>query len=351
MTDSPHSFEGHGLPAVLSLARRVASGPSLNTEALESSARLFDISDMGRIRVLGRDRVRFLHAMLSNDVARLTPGEGRWATLNTQQGKTISDVRIFVFDDDKREGVALALVEPGARAGFIEALERYIIADKCTFSDDPDKMLLLLCGLGAEKALSDAGAQLPEEGIYRHTATELGGSPVRILRLDRTSQKGVDFGIYFATSDFDAVRRALSGVPDGSPELLEALRIEGGQPRFGIDFTSANIPLEAGLKNLAISFTKGCYVGQEVICRIDSRGKPKQRLVHLNALPASSPAPGTLLFSAGKQVGFTTSSVVTERGTFGFGYVGKRHHEFGTALQLGSADGPTVSVGNGVGND
>lgn len=350
MTNSLHSFEGHGLPAVLSLARSVAEGPSLDTKVLGASARLFDISDMGRIRVLGRDRVRFLHAMLSNDVARLSPGEGRWATLNTQKGKTVSDVRIFILDDDKREGTALALVEPGAEAGFIEALERYIIADKCTFSDDPSHMLLLLCGVGADETLSDAGAQLPEKGLYRHGATELGGSAVRIFRLDRTGQQGGDFGLYFATADYDAVRGALSGVPDGSPELLEALRIEGGQPRFGIDFTSENIPLEAGLKDLAISFTKGCYVGQEVICRIDSLGKPKRRLVRLEGLPPSAPAPGTLLFSEGKEVGFTTSSVVTDHGTLGFGYVGKRHNEIGTEIQLGNAEGPTLSVGNGIGN-
>lgn len=350
MTDSLHTFEGHGLPAVLRIARSVAAGPSLDTGVLDSSVRLFDISETGRIRVLGRDRVRFLHAMLSNDVAHLSPGEGRWATLNTQQGKTVSDVRIFVLDDDKREGVVLALVEPGAEQGFIEALDRYIIADKCTFAADPGKTLLLLCGHGAEEILTGAGAQLPETGLYRHRATELGGSEVRILRLDRTNPEGTDFGLYFSNSDFDAVREALSEVPDGSPELLEALRIEGGQPRFGIDFTSENIPLEAGLKNLAISFTKGCYVGQEVICRIDSRGKPKQRLVRLNDLPASSPAPGTLLFADGKKVGFTTSSAVTERGCFAFGYVGKRHNEAGTALQLGSAGGATISVGNKIGH-
>jgi folate-binding protein YgfZ len=289
--------------------------------------------------------------MLSNDVSRLSPGEGRWATLNTQQGKTVSDVRVFVLDDDKRNGALLALVEPGAEHGFTEALERYIIADKCTFSDDPDKMLLLLCGQGSEETLSAAGAEIPEEGLYRHRATELGGAPVRILRLDRTSRDGGDFGLYFSSSDFDAIRGALVGIPDGSPELLEALRIEGGQPRFGIDFTSENIPLEAGLKNLAISFTKGCYVGQEVICRIDSLGKPKRRLVRLNGLPDSSPAPGTPLFCEAKEVGFTTSSVVTERGTFGFGYVGKRHNEVGTALRLGNAEGHKISVGNRIGND
>jgi len=350
MTETLHSFEGHGLRAVLELSRKVASGPSQDTGALARAPRLFDISDLDRIRVSGRDRIRFLHAMLSNDVARLSPGEGRWATLNTQAGKTVSDVRVFVLDDDKREGVALALVEPGAGPGFVAALEHYIIADKCTFSGDPGNTLLLLCGTGGEAALTDAGAELPSAGLYRHVATELGGVAVRILRLDRTGQEGGDLGLYFATSGEATVRAALSGVEDGSPELLEALRIEGGQPRFGIDFSEDNIPLEAGLKDLAVSFTKGCYVGQEVICRIDSLGKPKRRLARIEGLEGTAPAPGTLLFATGKEVGFTTSAVVTTSGTLAFGYVGKRHNEPGTEMQIGAVDGATVVVGAEIGS-
>jgi folate-binding protein YgfZ len=350
MTDSLHSFEGHGLPAVLDLARSVVSGPIQDTEALGRGPRLFDISDLDRVRVTGRDRIRFLHAMLSNDMARLSPGEGRWATLNTIAGKTVSDVRVFVLDDDKREGVALALVEPGAGPSFVKALEHYIIADKCNFAEDPGNTLLLLCGPGAEGVLIAAGAELPAAGLYRHVTTELGGVAVRILRLDRTGQNGGDLGLYFATASEAAVRAALSGVEDGSPELLEALRIEGGQPRFGIDFSQDNIPLEAGLKNLAISFTKGCYVGQEVICRIDTLGKPKRRLVRIEGLKGAAPAPGTLLFATGKEVGFTTSAVVTTSGTLAFGYVGKRYNEPGAEIQLGAVDGATVRVGAEIGS-
>jgi folate-binding protein YgfZ len=155
--------------------------------------------------------------------------------------------------------------------------------------------------------------------------------------------------LYFATSGEAAVRGALSGVEDGSPELLEALRIEGGQPRFGIDFSEDNIPLEAGLKGLAISFTKGCYVGQEVICRIDTLGKPKRRLVRIDGIEGAAPVPGTLLFAGGKEVGFTTSAVATTSGTLAFGYVSKRHNEPGAEMQLRSLDGATVVVGAEIG--
>jgi folate-binding protein YgfZ len=350
MNDSVHPIAEHALPAVLELARRLAQGPSQDTAELGKRPRLFDIDDLDRILVSGRDRVRFLHAMLSNDVVGLEPGEGRWATLNSVDGKTVSDVRIFILDDHKREGSALALVEPGAGARFTAALENYIIADKCTFATDADHSMLLLCGTGAAQALADAGAELPPEGLYRHATTELGAASVRIFRLDRTSPAGNDLGIRYATADKEAVHAALSGIEDGSRELLEALRIEGGQPRFGIDFSADNIPLEAGLKGLAISFTKGCYVGQEVICRIDSLGSPKRRLVRIDGLAESAPSPGTLLFAGGKNVGWTTSAAPTSGGTVALGYVKKRHNEPGTELQLGSSEGPTVTVGEPIGN-
>jgi len=350
MTDVLHPLDEHGLPELLNQARALARGQIQDLSPLGDDLRLFDISGLDRVVVEGRDRIRFLHAMLSNDIASLQPGQGRWATLNSVQGKTVSDVRIFVLDDDKKKGSALALLEPGAAELFTEELDRYIIADKCYFSPDSEHSMFLVAGAGTDQALSDAGASLPAPGPLSHCATELGGAPVRLFRLDRTSTSGDDLGVRCATADVEAVLGALAAIQPGSSELLEAARIEGGVPRFGIDFSAENIPLEAGLKDLAISFTKGCYVGQEVICRIDSMGSPKRRLVRLEAEGSPAPAPGTLLFAGDRSVGWTTSVARTPSGWLAFAYVKKRHNEPGTELMLGSAEGPAIVVGEPVGN-
>ena len=350
MTETPtYPIDDHGLTQVLAEVRSTASAAPQDLSRLTEAPHLFEGPIYDRVRVVGRDRVRFLHAMLSNDISSLSEGEGRWATFNSVQGKTIADVRVLVLDEAKKTGDALALLEPGAAERFITELDRFIIADKCYFEEDEGMGFFLLAGHGAASWLEAAGASLPPQGPFNHCKTQLGGVDVQLIRLDRTSIEGEDIGLRFALEDEDEVREALSGLATGSPELLEAARLAGGQPRFGIDFTSENIPLEAGLKDLAISFTKGCYIGQEVICRIDSMGSPKRRLARLEQLP-QVPNPGALLFGKGKEVGWVTSVAATTEGPLAFGYVKKRFREPGTELQLGSPEGATIAVGAPVGN-
>ena len=346
---STYPIDDHGLTQVLTEVRSAASATPQDLSRLTKAPHLFEGPVYDRVRVVGRDRVRFLHAMLSNDISSLSEGEGRWATLNSVQGKTIADVRVLVLEEAKKTGEALALLEPGAAERFITELDRFIIADKCYFEEDEGMGLFLLAGHGAASWLESAGASLPPQGPYNHCKTQLGGVDVQLIRLDRTSIEGEDIGIRFSLDDQTGVREALSGLPTGSPELLEAARLAGGQPRFGIDFTSENIPLEAGLKDLAISFTKGCYIGQEVICRIDSMGSPKRRLTRLEQLP-KVPIPGALLFGKGKEVGWVTSVATTTEGPLAFGYVKKRFREPGTEVQLESPEGATIAVGAPVGN-
>ncbi len=349
MTEIPtYPIDDHGLSEVLAEVRAAAIASPQDLSRLTQAPHLFEGRLYDRVRVVGRDRVRFLHAMLSNDISSLSEGEGRWATFNSVQGKTISDVRVLILDEAKKTGEALALVEPGAAKRFITELDRFIIADKCYFEEDEGMGMFLLAGGGASSWLEASGASLPSQGPYNHCRTQLGDVDVQLIRLDRTNIEGEDVGIRFALEDEAAVRAALSDLATGSSELLEAARLAGGQPRFGIDFTAENIPLEAGLKDLAISFTKGCYIGQEVICRIDSMGSPKRRLTRLEQLP-EVPTPGALLFGKGKEVGWVTSAAATTEGPLAFGYVKKRYRESGTELQLGAPEGATIAVGAPVG--
>jgi folate-binding protein YgfZ len=336
----------HALPSVLDDARILAAAGSIDTSPLQTGPMLFDLSDHDRLVIEGKDRVRFLHAMLSNDIVNLQPGQGRWATFNSVKGRTLADVRLFVIDDDKRNGSLWALLEPGARSAFTDGLDRFLISEKVTFTDAEATSLWLLAGESAGAALSSAGAELPPDEPFAHTATELGGRPVRLIRLDRSSRDADQFGLWLATQDVDDVLGALGPIPRGDRRLLEAARIEAGQPRFGIDLTEANIPLETGLKDRAISFTKGCYIGQEVICRIDSMGAPKRLLCRLDLDGDAAPEPGAVLTRAGKTVGWVTSAVVSQRlgRPVALGYVKKRSNEVGTVLEVPGGATATITA-------
>ena len=333
------------LPGILAEAREVASTGPVDTAALERGPVLFDLCDHDLMAVTGRDRVRFLHAMLSNRVDGLAPGQGCHATLNTAEGRTISDVRLLVVDDERRDGHLLALLEPGAGPALVEGLDRYVIADKVFFEDRGGDALWLVAGAGADAALRGAGAEVPLHHLFSHLLTEIGGRPVRVVRLDRSGSPD-GLALWFDAADADPILAALGHIPRGSRPLLEAARIEAGLPRFGIDITPEVIPLEAGLKGRAIDFGKGCYVGQEVICRIDSMGSPKRRLCMLELGGEVAPEPGTTLWVGRKQVGFVTSAVLSARlgHPVALGFVRRRNNAPGSEVNLGSADGPLVKV-------
>jgi tRNA-modifying protein YgfZ len=333
------------LPGLLAEGSELAAAGPVDTSALAKGPLLFDLSDHDLLAITGRDRTRFLHAMLSNRVDGLAAGQGCWATLNTVEGRTISDARLLVADEDRRDGSVLALLEPGGAPALVDGLDRYIIADKVFFEPRDGETLWLLAGAGTDEALAGVAAELPPAELYSHVMTAIGGRSVRLIRLDRSGDHG-DLGLWFDAADADVVTAGLSHVPRGSRAVLEAARIEAGHPRFGIDITPEVIPLEAGLKDRAIDFDKGCYVGQEVICRIDSMGSPKRRLCRLQLQGEAAPEPGTTLWVGNKQVGFVTSAVVSARlgHPVALGFVRRRNNAPGSELSLGSADGPTATV-------
>lgn len=346
-----HDLSDSTLPELLAAARALATAGPVDTSPLDAGPLLFDLGDHDLVEITGRDRVRLLHAMLSNAVQGLPAGQGCWATLNTVQGRVISDARLLVLDDGARNGSMLALLEPGGARALVDGLDRYIIADKVFFEDVEGTSLWLVAGSGADEAVAATGAELPEAGLLNHVPTEIAGRPVRVVRLDRASPAG-ELGLLFADADAEVVLGAFSHLERGSHALLEAARIEAGLPRFGLDITRETIPLEAGLKDRAIDFDKGCYVGQEVICRIDSMGSPKRRLCRLAVTGEVAPEPGTALFAGGKRAGFVTSAVVSARlgHPVALGYVRKRNNAPGSELNLGDPEGAVARVVDRVGD-
>ena len=334
------------LPAVLSALQATASaGPVDTSVVIDAGAALFSLPGLALIEITGRDRIRFLHAMLSNDVSamdRAGEGHGLRASLNDLKGRLVADVHLYATDPEKKTGAILALLEDESEALLVGTLDKYVIAEKVYF-ERTGQAVFAVVGPRASAALASAGASLPGPEPHAHCVATLGGAQVRLARHELGG--GDDLLLFAEPGDVDAARAALSGIPTPGPEVLEALRIEAALPRPGGDVTNMHIVLEGGLKERSVSFTKGCYIGQEVICRIDSMGTPARLLVQMEGGDVA-PAPGTELFANGKAVGYVTSSVFSTRrgGPVFLGYVKKKANAVGGTIQLGAPDGPVITI-------
>jgi folate-binding protein YgfZ len=248
-------------------------------ELVRESAGLADGSARGKLRLRGTDAADFLQGQVTNDVEALAPGTGCYAALLTHKGKVQADMRVLRGDD------WLWLdTEPGLADVLLRTIRTYGIGREVRAEDETETHAILsLLGPAARSAL-DAE---PPAGEHSFTAGEHG--------LYVTTHLGVD--VICPAEDVDAVRVAL-GLEAVSDETAECLRIEAGRPRFGVDFDTDTIPEEAGLNERAVSFTKGCYVGQETVARLHYRGKPNR---HLRGLSLSEPAASGTELSLGER--------------------------------------------------
>jgi folate-binding protein YgfZ len=306
---------------------------------LEESAGWIDRSGRGRLRIEGRDAVPFLHALVTNDIQRLTRGQGVYAAYLTPQGRMVADLVLYHRGDALLAGVA-----PGLAASLAERLDQVIFTEDVHVSDVSRTFAELLVTGGA-------------------AATVIGGAlglePGALARLSELAQRdlpGQGFVARSGEAPLDAFtlivpaalrediggRLERAGARPMSAELVNALRIAVGRPAFGIDMTADTIPLEAGLLDRAISTTKGCYVGQEIVIRILHRGggRVARRLVRL-AWDAGGEAPlppgGSSLLSGGRAVGQLTSAApaLTGRGAIGLGYVTREAAHVGATVAIG----------------
>jgi folate-binding protein YgfZ len=245
-------------------------------EALTSGCGLLDRSERGKLALTGPAAKEFLNGQVSNDVELLLPGRGCYATFLTHKGKMLGDLRILdlgeeLFLDTEREALQdLFNLIRRFKIGFDVELHKRTL----------ERGLLSLIG---PRARAVAGADGLGEDEHDNVAAEVGGVPVRLIATD----VGVDL-LCDAERTAD-LRAALEGRGAAPVEeaAVEALRVERGRPRYGIDLDDSTIPQEAGLNERAVSFTKGCYVGQETVARLHWKGKPNR---HLRGLRLSAPA-------------------------------------------------------------
>jgi folate-binding protein YgfZ len=271
--------------------------------------------DRGRLVLRGQDRLSYLHGLLTNDIESLTAGHGCYAALLTAQGRMITDMRVFELGDRTLVDLDVSLA-----AAVRDHFDKFVITE--------------------DVVVADATATLGQIGIYGPEAERISGEAQRsqagditLLPSDDLGVRGVD--VIFPSRQADAVLDALKrqGAVPVSRETLEVTRVEAGIPKFLVDMDTTTIPLEAGIENRAISMTKGCYVGQEVIVRVLHRGggRVAKKLVGLTLEKAA--ARGDRLASGDREIGVITSAVESPRfGPIALGYVHREFVEIGTDL-------------------
>lgn len=318
--------------------------PAAEHRAVRQAAGLFDFSFRAKFAMKGRDRARFLQRIVSNDVKDLAPGQGVYATLLNAQGHIVADFRIYC-----EEETFLFDTDADLRDKTLQALGRYIIGDRVELQ--PLELAALAFQGPRARGLLEKTLHLDIPALveFGHFATNYAGFPVRVVRASSTGEEGYE--VWVNAKGFLGVWGAACGqaptydtLPCGS-EALESLRIEAGIPRYGPDFGEDTLPLEAGLLN-ALSFNKGCYIGQEIVERARSRGRVNWKLVGLFVEAAQPPAEGEKLLTEGKEIGEVTSACFspTLEKTIALGYVRREASEPGMRLALASGAGVEVTT-------
>jgi folate-binding protein YgfZ len=324
--------------------------PLAEHAALRRSAVAFDLGFRSRLCVLGGDRERFLNGQVTNDVKALRTGQGCYAAVVTAKGRMESDLFIHRLADE-----FLLDFEPGLSAALVQRLERYVIADDVQLVDvAPAYGLLSVQGprAAAVVAALGLGESLPAEPLTFRRLQGPDFGEGYLMNQPRVGLPGFDLfvpapALAGVADRLVAAARGVGGIAAGW-QALELARVEAGIPRFGVDMDDTNLPPEAGLEARAISYRKGCYIGQEVIARVRTYGQVAKALRGLRleeGLPRL-PAKGDVLLKDGKEVGFVTSAAWSPflNANLALGYVRRECNETGTVLTVRTPAGESEAT-------
>lgn len=299
--------------------------------ALTTGCGLLDRSSRGKLALTGPDAKQFLQGQVSNDVLALTPGTGCYAALLTPKGKMLADLRVL----DTGEELLLD-TERVTLQELFNVIRRFSLGHQVTLHKRTlERGLLSLLGPDAPRL---AAAQTLGEAEHTHAEVEIDGVRAQAIRTDL----GID--LLCEATQTASLTEALvaAGARPVSEDTAEILRVERGRPRYGIDLDDSVIPQEAGLNERAVSFTKGCYVGQETVARLHYRGKPNR---HLRGLRLAAAAPSGSEIRFGDRVVGHLGSVAESPS---FGAVGlaliRREATPGSPVQVGAAAVPATVV-------
>jgi aminomethyltransferase len=307
---------------------------------------IIDLSLRGKLRLSGKEHIKFLQGMLTNDVNKLEPGKGIYATLLTPKGRMLADMRLHRHDQ-----FVLLDLEPGLNEKVGELLMKYRLSYRASIEDVTEGLALIsVHGPNSGKLIRKAlDEDIPELSEYDFLKRDLFGSQLTIARINRTGEEGYDI---FVGSDL-AMRLWELLTKNGEEfeikpvglEAMEVLRIEAGIPRYGIDMDESTIPIEAGLWH-ALSFDKGCYVGQEVVARIKWRGHVNRHLVGFVIEGEDLPGSGDKVLHGEREIGYITSSVFSPalKKGIALGYIRREFIEPGTKVSVSLGEGEIESA-------
>jgi folate-binding protein YgfZ len=316
--------------------------PLTYTNALEEywtvrrAVGLADISHLGRLRITGKDRTSFLNGLLTNDVSQLKENSGQRTALLNSKARVLADLYLYTQPDS-------LVIDTGESAAphVKEILDRFIITEDVQIHDaTSDLVQMTVQGPKSSQAIKQI---LGAETQNLKQLEQLNLGPSTIIARDRTGQSGYD--IILPVLEAEPVWHGflLNGGeiglnPVGS-EALEILRLEAGYPKYAADIDENTIVLEAGFKD-ALNFTKGCYLGQEVVARATHIGRVNKQLVRLEVETKDPVAPRSKLMSDGREAGFVTSAAFSPGlgKVTGLGYANREFAKEGTKLNVQSSE-------------
>jgi tRNA-modifying protein YgfZ len=284
-----------------------------------TGAALAERSARGKIVVSGADRRSYLHAMLTNDIASLVAGRGCYAAYLTPQGRMIADMRVLDLGD-----VLLLDVDAGVTTTLLGKLDQFVFSEDVSFGDvtaafcsfalvGPRSAGVLAGALNRGGTAGPGEADLDRVEEYANFRTPFLGDVLIVAGSRELAAQGFD--LYIDRQSAHSLRRLLleAGANEVGPETTEVLRVERGRPAYPADMDGDTIPLEAGIEHRAISFTKGCYPGQEVIARVLHRGHGRvvRKLTGLVADGPTALSPGDTVRAGDRDVGRVTSAVIS----------------------------------------
>lgn len=300
-------------------------------DALRSTAAWLNLSSRGKIIATGEDRARLLHAMTTNQIQQLQPGEGCYAFFLNAQGRILADANIFCRQDD-----FLLDVEPEAREPLLQHLDRYIIADDVTVDDATSRIATIdLEGPEALALAARLGVTVPEKPPEKPWA-HVQWNEVMVASVSFTGAPGLRF--FVPTDQKARVIELLqnAGAREAGLDAARIVRLEHFKPRFGEDIFTTTLSQETQQMH-AVNFSKGCYIGQEIVERVRSRGLVHRLLAGVEADSTEVPAPDTRLShgdeeNAGKMASAAFSPALGK--VVGLAYVRRELAEPGTALTV-----------------
>jgi aminomethyltransferase len=330
------------LPAVLGGAVAVARYGEVADEvrALREGCGLVDRWWVGALELSGADRQRFLNGLVTCDVKALEPGAGAYGFVTTVKGRVLAGLAVVARADR-----LLLELPPGRSEAIAAHLGKYKIADRVEIAS-PDAMPLTVAGPRAAEALAAAGVAAPPEAPWAAVEAEAAGIAVTVVRQGHLGVEG--FSLWVAPEAAAELASALvergasAGLRPVGLEAAEVVRVESGTPRWGLDFGEDHFPQETGLGEEAVSYTKGCYLGQEVVARIHYRGGVQRGLAGLRFDGAPEPPVG--LLHDGRPAGTAGSVVRSAAGgaAIGLAILHQRSAAPGTVLEVEGGGGAEV---------